>query len=319
MELQIMEPEELEDDEELEEIEEHGKIPEGKITNSIFYRTMIMENKNVIMCTIGRTGSGKTYSNLRMLELWYQFCFKKPFPREHICFTVRQVLELLQSDKLQPGDVILWEESGKSMGSLDFQSKIAKVFNAVLQTYRKRRVSLLTNLPYLSMLNRSTRMMINLVLNTVDIDKQNKEVIIKPLWLQWNQFTGKCYKRKPRTMRNGMSEPVDFIRFGMPSPELLHTYEILKDNFVKDTIEDALAQVIRQELKEQGNKKIFTEKGIEVYHLWHKLLNMGNPKNQLQRLIGEELSIDKKSVNARIQVMNKAWSDWKKETYNAKI
>ena len=285
--------------------------PSTKFFNSIFDRTMFKENKNVIICTVGKTGSGKTYTNLRICEDWYRDRFKKDLPLMHICFSVREVLELLASGKVDTGDIILWEEAGKGMGSLDFQSKVAKVFNIVLQTYRKKRISLVTSLPYLSMLNKSTRMMINLLIRTIDIDKSTKEVITKPVWLSWDQWTGKCYKKRPIVIQDGIATKIDMMGIAMPSTKLLEEYEKKKDSFVNETIHEALAEVIRQDAKSAPKEDVFTENQIRVYLEWHKLKAQKGGQDPMIKELAPILGIAGPTLSEFCVRMNKRFPDWK--------
>ena len=82
------------------------KPEEGVLFNRWLYSRLIKANKNVLCATTGPTGSGKSYQDLRRAELWYKFHFKKKFPQDHICFSVAEVMVLLNSKTLKKGDII---------------------------------------------------------------------------------------------------------------------------------------------------------------------------------------------------------------------
>ena len=295
-------------------------IPEGKIMNSILYRRLVMENKNIIQAIVGPTGSGKTYSGLKICENWYKKKWNKDFPEEYICFSVREVLELLQQGKVQAGDIILLEEIGTSMNARDFQNKISKVFNAVLQTFRNKNIGLIVTLPYLSMLDSQTRKLVHMLIKTVSIDKYRKVSRIKPLWLQWDQDTGKMYKHKPKIMKGGLMEPVEFIELGLCSQQLIEIYEKKKSKFVDSTIDKALNEVMKQETKVNKGILIFTAKQNAVYHAWHRARQEGiTDVWDIRTKLTKELGMRRDGLADMEKAMRKRWSTWAIEPYNPSI
>ena len=108
-------------------MEENELLKEGHVLNNIFYQRMIRSNKNILIATVGPTGSGKSLCNLRIAELWYKKFFNKEFPIENCCFNVETIMERLVHGNLQEGDLLILEEGGIAMSSLEFQSKLAKM------------------------------------------------------------------------------------------------------------------------------------------------------------------------------------------------
>ncbi|HUS49172.1 MAG TPA: hypothetical protein VMZ91_03355, partial [Candidatus Paceibacterota bacterium] len=75
----------------------------------------MINNKNFLSVITGSTGSGKSYSCLRLAELWYNYYFNgKPFPTENICFSVDELIRRLRNGKLKKGDLLIAEEIGIS-------------------------------------------------------------------------------------------------------------------------------------------------------------------------------------------------------------
>lgn len=214
-------------------------IPIGYVTNSMFNRRMIIQNKNVLGVTIGKTGSGKSYMNLSMLSLWYQFRFGEPFPAKNICFSVDEVTALLLSGNLRRGEIIILEEGGVNMGNLDFQNKLSKTFNYILQSFRSMNIGLVVNLPAYSMLNSQTRLLLHVLFETVEIDKTRNECLVKCLLLDGNPRTGKEYTHYPKVLVDGTFEKIQRLSFPLPPKDLREAYEKRKDAFVRSTIEKA--------------------------------------------------------------------------------
>ena len=57
--------------------------------------------------------------------------------------------------KLRKGELLIFEEAGANMGSLDFQNKVSKVFSYVLQSFRSLNIGILFNLPVEGSLSKS--------------------------------------------------------------------------------------------------------------------------------------------------------------------
>ncbi|HEA46175.1 MAG TPA: hypothetical protein ENH99_00115, partial [Candidatus Pacearchaeota archaeon] len=160
-------------------------------------------NKNILLAMTGMTGSGKSYTSLRMCELYYQDKFKKPFPIENVCFSISELMKLLTSKTLKRGEIIILEEAGTSLNSLDYQNKVSKLFTFILQSFRSMNIGLIFTLPVLTMLNKSARMLLHAHFVTSGIDFYLKNCKIKPLYHQLNQERGKSYWKYQRIKVNG--------------------------------------------------------------------------------------------------------------------
>jgi len=212
-------------------------LQEGQLTNSLF-RNRFEKNKNVLFAITGPTGSGKSYTCLRQAELWYQLHFNKPFPIENVCFSNGEAMKLLSSGKLPKGSLLIFEEAGVNLGSLDFQSKIAKMMQYTLQSFRSMNVGLIINLPVLTMLNKSARLLLHGHMITESIDFKTKQVKLKCLMHQLNQHSGKSYWKYPRVKVGNKYLAIQRLSFGLPSKELIDAYELKKAKFLAELTQE---------------------------------------------------------------------------------
>ena len=60
------------------------------------------QNKNNLISVVGKTGSGKTYSALSICEIMSKID-KVPFTIEHVVFSLRELMDLINSGKLKRG------------------------------------------------------------------------------------------------------------------------------------------------------------------------------------------------------------------------
>jgi len=227
--------------------------------NKYLESRLIRRNKNVILAVTGPTGSGKSYISLKVAELWYKHNFNKPFPIENCCFSIEEVVRLLSGGKLSRGEIIIMEEGGVNLGSLDFQHKISKLFTYVLQSFRSMNIGLIINLPVLSMLNKSARLLLHGIFITYGIDHRNKVCTIKPFMHQLNQQSGKIYPKYPIGVVNGSVTQIQRFYYGLPSEELIAHYEEKKKSFVGGFLEEFLSQIEEKKAKEQKRGELNTD------------------------------------------------------------
>lgn len=261
---------------------------EGEVFNKWIYNRMILQNKNILTATTGPTGSGKSYIDLRRAELWYQFYFKKPFPKENICFSVSEVMKRLSSGELKRGDLLILEEAGANLGSLDFQNKVSKVFTYVLQTFRSLNIGIFFNLPYLSMLNKQARMLIHAQLVTAGIDHQKKVSKCKAFFIQINQTSGKVYSKYLHVNMMGKSKKIKKFNYSLPSPELREKYESKKLKFVTELTEEFSHQL--DELEKDKIRKMERPELSENQKIVYPLLCKGLTQKEIEDLTGIDQS-----------------------------
>lgn len=235
---------------------------EGEFICKYFNSRLLKNNKNVLGAELGSTGSGKSYRTLKAAELWYDNYLKRPFPPENICFSLREVMKRLTSGKLRSGDILIVEEAGANLGSLDFQNKVQKIFTYVLQSFRSMNIGLLFNLPYLSMLNRSARMLLHYSSESRGIDFKENKNKCKLKFHQVNQETGKIYKKYPRAKVEGRIRTIKEFSYSLPSQRLIEVYEQKKSNYLNIMQTDYLDDMDIAEKKREKAKEILAPKEL---------------------------------------------------------
>jgi len=242
---------------------------EGQVLNAWFRNRMLRRNQNVLVAITGGTGSGKSYACLRAAELWYRAQFGELYPtRINTCFSIGALMKLLASGKLKKGSLVLFEEAGANYGSLDFQQQVSKMFTYVLQSFRSMNIGILFNLPVLSMLNKSARLLIHAHFITAGINYDKKTSKVRPYFRQVNQQTGKVYEKYLRVRENGRVRTVKKFNFNLPHDDIIKEYEAMKFKFVAELNEEfanKLDEIDKQNLRIMGRKNL-TATQSEVYN-----------------------------------------------------
>lgn len=274
-----------------------SKLEEGQVLNK-WIDSRLKRNKNVLLAITGSTGSGKSYANLRMAELWYKYKFKEKYPvKTHTCFSISELMLLISDEKLRKGDLLILEEAGTSLNSLDFQNRISKLFSFIMQSFRSMNVILIFNLPILTMLNKSARTLLHGHFVTKGIDYEKEMAELKLLLPQINQERGKVYWKYMRIRFKEKIVTVKRFNFLIPSKEIREVYEKKKFRFVNKLSKDfskELEQIDREEQYRLSRndltgieQEIFDdlEKGFEVREIAdRRQCSLKNVYSTIQRI-----------------------------------
>lgn len=267
----------------------NGKVLEEGYVMNKWLESRFRRNKNAIIPVVGATGSGKSYGSIRMMEMWYKYKFNRPFPSENICFSISQTVKRIKQGGLERGEFIIVEEGGVVANALDFQNKIVKFFNFVLQSFRSKNIGIIFTLPSIGLLNKTARTLAHAILETKYIDESTKMLVFKPFYCQTNPMTGKVYNKYFRQRVQGRLVKVERISYGLPSKEILKPYEERKDKFV-ETQMDNLIELTEDE--DNNNKYEEIDARID------DLISRGITK---QVDIAEELGMTRQGVSKHFQ------------------
>lgn len=263
-------------------------LKEGELFCKWLQSRLITNNKNVLGAELGPTGSGKSYRDLRKVEIWYNDYLKKPFPHNNICFGVADLMKRITSGELERGDILIFEEAGANLGSLDFQNKVSKMFTYVLQSFRSMNIGIFFNLPYLSMLNKQARMLLHYSFESAGIDFEKGLNKCRPFFHQVNQGTGKIYKKYPRASVGGITRTFKRMSFSMPSAELISAYEKKKVRYLMELTTNYVKELEKAEYENQ--KKLerpeLTDKQMEVLNL----LEEGHNQTEIAKMLEKDSS-----------------------------
>lgn len=248
---------------------------EGVVINNIL-RRRFRNNKNFLGVTLGPTGSGKSWFNLSVVESYYKNVLKVPFPPENICFSINEASKRIfyywgLPEEDRKGHLIIFEEAGANLGSLDFSKKEVKKFNQMMQVFRSMNIGILFNLPYMFMLSKQLRTLAHMEFKMRGVDKVNGTCTVAPCLLQYSHHKSDPYHHRPEVSINGFMERVDVVVYNRPSQELVDLYETKKNSFVGGVIEDTIETSTQEVSNNKGRRRPLTE----VQELTYVLKGLG--------------------------------------------
>jgi DNA-binding CsgD family transcriptional regulator len=225
-----------------------------------YIRQRIRENKNFLGFISGPTGSGKSYTSLRIgMEL------NEDFSPERIVFSGLELMSLINSGKLKKGSVIIFEEIGVNLDAKNWQSTTNKMLNYLMQTFRHRNFIFIMNSPYMDFVDASTRKLFHAEMSTAGIDSNKKQVRLKPHQIQYNPRIKKFYYKRLKVITAQGKVPVDWWLVDMPSKDLIKAYEEKKKAFTDKLNKDIQAELQAiEDKKHKGQKKELTDNQEEI-------------------------------------------------------
>lgn len=238
-----------------------------------YIKQRIRKNKNFLGFVSGPTGSGKSYSTLRMCEE-----VDPEFNIDRCVFGGLELMNLINSGKLRRGNAIAFEEIGVEMSNRNWASVTNKMINYLLQTFRHQGFILIMNSVYMDFIDAHTRKLFHAEMNTLGIDFDKQEVLLKPQLLQYNSRMQKFYYKRLKVITKDGKLPVDVWRVAKPSESLRLAYEIKKKEYTSKLNERILNEL--ESVENKGNKKVLTDTQQEILDL----LKQGKNAEQIATL-----------------------------------
>ena len=254
-----------------------------------YIKGRISKNKNFLGMISGATGTGKSWSALSIAEQ-----LDSEFDVSRCVFRGKELMRLINSDKLKSGSVVIWDEVGVDLSNRSWQSTTNKLLNYLLQTFRHRNIILLFTAPYSDFVDALTRRLFHAEFKTESINYEKQTTKLKPQLIQYNSRIKKFYFKYLRlvTKEYGVV-PITAWHVPAPSKELIQAYEAKKAQFTKELnreIESALDNLEGKETETQiTSTKPLTELQELIMECWKsgitKQIDIGAKLNKDQSQI----------------------------------
>ena len=260
------------------------------------YRRVMRLNKNFFLLVVGATGSGKSYSALRLAEV-----LDPSFNISRVAFKAREFMEIINSvvnsNKDFRGKVILWDEIGTEHSAREFMSITNRMINYFFQTCRHLNLIVIMTVPVMSFIDSNSRKLIHSIAETRGTNRRKKTVTLKVKMLQTNPMTGKEYFKLLRYRKGEKQCKLSSLRVGMPSKVLVDKYEQKKREFSA-----FLSDKIMNQLDKIEGKKPLSPLQLEIYSLIEKGItrqdDIAERLGKSQQFISKSMaSMRKKGIN----------------------
>jgi hypothetical protein len=209
-------------------------------------------NKNWLGVVCGGTGSGKSYSAIKLAEE-----IDPNFNIDQIVFSGEEFLEILTSKKLKRGSCIIWDEAGVGIPKREWYTISNKMINYVLQTFRYENLAVIFTVPTLKFIDSNSQKLFHCYIETMRIEHEKKKVISKVKRMIYFAQRDKTYYM---FYRNGNSVITEHA-FGLASKKILEDYEKKKSKWAFELKESALRDLRKHKEKRKSVKREDTQPG----------------------------------------------------------
>jgi ABC-type oligopeptide transport system ATPase subunit len=211
-----------------------GKAKKNSWARWMVSRTM-KQNKNNLISVVGKTGSGKTYTAISICEIMSEMD-GVPFGIDNVVFSLRELMDLINSGKLKRGSKIIFDEPQVSISAREFQSEANKVFNYLLSTFRHQNLTLFFCTPFETLLDKNSRRLFHARFETMSINKNNQTCRLKPRFIEYSDFKTEPYRKQmiicfKDDKGSSKSRPLFYWDVPRPSKENEVIYEKMKVDF----------------------------------------------------------------------------------------
>lgn len=218
-----------------------SNTPEARIIKQKIWRRCNVQNLHFMAAVVGREGSGKSYTALKLAET-----ADPTFDASRVMFEPAAFLERLKKWKANnetQGKLVVADEAGVGVGVRTWYDRDQILFNQVLQVIRDENMGILFTLPRLKELDSQARGRLHAFIEMTD--KEDGEWA-EFKWLNWDPTRDerdKTYRNYPELRINGVQRPVKRLRVSPPTQELVNEYEKRKSTFQDDLYQEALDEM----------------------------------------------------------------------------
>lgn len=277
----------------------HPPVPDPLKSNSVEARIikqkiwdrMWRDNEHFMAAVVGREGSGKSYTSLKIAEV-----ADPTFNADRVMFSPKAFLERLKEWKANgetQGKVVVADEAGVGVGVRTWHDKEQILFNQVLQVIRDENMTMLFTLPRLTELDSQTRGRLHALIEMTD--KENGEWA-ELKWLNWDPTRDerdKTYRHYPVLRVDGWERKIKRLRFGPPSDELVENYSKRKDKFQEELYDEAIEEMEDDDGDDERSAKEIAEM-IKQDGLLPKVVSYHNGHHKWQ--------VDKDLIRAELEI-----------------
>jgi len=219
---------------------------EGEQSWILWIKKRIKNNLNFLAIAEGPTGIGKSWA---MISVAYDI--DNSFETRQVAFSLKDVMEILESDwfNKKKWKIIVFDEAQCDISNRKWQSRINRLMNYLLSTFRHRNIILLFTSPYMDFLDSQTLKLLHCKFEIRGHNRKTKQTQIRPKLLQYNSKMKKFYEHSLFVIKNRKyHKQVNWI-INKPPQHLIDPYEKDKVEFTTE-----LNKKIMRDLNDDKNK-----------------------------------------------------------------
>lgn len=256
-----------------------------------YAKKRVKNNLNFICMFTGAPGIGKTYNAIAYAE-----AIDPEFDASRqITFDFKETMKLINDPwfRNHKYKVLIWDEPQISIYNRAWQSKLNKMVNYLLSTFRHQNIILIWAAPYQDFLDSQSMKLVHCIFRCMGWSKKTHRSLVWPKIQQYNAELKKFYFHCLQALENGKLRKVMYWNIRKPSKESILIYEKLKTDFTTALNKDIVKNIDDLDRNEDDEGEITYKKPLT--DLQRGILELWKRKISNQYKIAEELG--KKQAN----------------------
>ncbi len=223
------------------------KMIEGECPWVTYMKNQVYKRNNCINLVVtSPPGGGKSYA---LLSAFSQL--DPDFDVNEQCFfKAHKLIRAFKEFDILKGKPFLFDEAGVDASNLSWQDEINKGLSLFFQTARHRNYIFGMTVPFMSMVSKGVRTLMNCHWKAHGYTKNNFTKIT-PLVMEYNGDIDKFYRKRLLVYKNNKTVFCNNILLKKPDKNLLKEYEKIKKEFTGDLFGEIANRI---EMKEQSKK-----------------------------------------------------------------
>lgn len=188
----------------------------------------------------GETGVGKSYNALSIA-----YMIDTDFDLRQVAFDFIGVMRIINADwfKKKKYKIIIFDECQVDISNREWQSKVNRLMNYLMSTYRHQNVILFLTAPFSDMIDAHTKKMLHCIFDCKGWNKKTSKSTIRPKLQQYNPKLKKFYEHSLFVIRNGRAKKMVTWVVPKPPQHLVIPYEEAKTKFTSALNADILKEL----------------------------------------------------------------------------
>jgi len=219
-----------------------------------YIKGKVNEENNSFPCmVVGKTGSGKSYSVLRLcqeidpeFELEGNWFFRaENFMKEFTSYYKNR-------DNAKSGKIWVLDEAGVDLNSLKYHNSINKAYSSLFQTSRFRNYIFFGTVPFLDFITKQVRKLMHHRMDAKGVE--NNKSVVFPRCLEWNERKEDFYtKRLICQFPDGSQSKINRMLLPLARKALITEYEKRRRDF-SDNVNQELVHEQEAIIEKQNQK-----------------------------------------------------------------
>lgn len=211
-------------------------------------------NQSWCAAILGGLGTGKSWSAISIADYIMDGKFDS---KRLVFFRAERFIDAVRDGLIKRGDCAILDECGISFSSRESMTKRNRALSAIFQIMRYKNFGLILTVPNLALIDRAGRDVLNAVLETRGINREEGYCLLKYKLSRIDPIHGKVYRQFVRVYIRNRKVRLSHIRIYRPSEKNIRAYERMKREYAegKGGLFEEIAEMMQPDAPAQKSER----------------------------------------------------------------